>query len=182
MQAVAIRALADERDVAARLAVILAETVAAGGSVHFMHPVARGAGEAFWHKALADAASGKSVVLGAFVDGRLCGTVTLYLEAPPNGPFRGEIRKLMVLPAERRRGIGRALVLEAEQVARAHRRTLLTLDTAVQGGAGELYEALGWVKAGVIPEYAYEPHGTLVDTVIYYRRLAPPPPPDALAP
>ena len=33
-------------------------------------------------------------------------------------------------------------------------RTLLNLDTATDGGASELYESLGWTRAGVIPDYA----------------------------
>ena len=40
---------------------------------------------------------------------------------------------------------------EAERVATARGRTLLTLDTAEEGGAAGLYERLGYVRAGVIP-------------------------------
>ena len=53
----------------------------------------------------------------------------------------------------------------------AHGRTLLNLDTATEGGASELYESLGWTRAGVIPDYAYKPQGGLVGTAIYYLRL-----------
>ena len=43
--------------------------------------------------------------------------------------------------------------------------------STTEGGASELYESLGWVRAGVIPDYAYKPHGGLVGTAIYYKRL-----------
>lgn len=151
-----------------RLAEILRETVSAGGSVHFMDPVPEGGAEAYWAGAVADPGR---IVLGAFVDRRLEGTVTLYLDTPPNQPFRGEIWKLMVAPAARGQGLARALMIEAERLAVDHGRTLLNLDTATEGGASELYESLGWIRAGVIPDYAYKPQGGLVGTAIYWKRL-----------
>lgn len=151
-----------------RLAEILRETVAAGGSVHFMDPVPAGGAEAYWSAAVADPGR---IVLGAFLEGKLQGTVTLWLDTPPNQPFRGEIWKLMVAPSARGRGLARALTLEAERMAAERGRTLLNLDTAVEGGASELYESLGWTRAGVIPDYAYKPHGGLVGTAIYWKKL-----------
>jgi ribosomal protein S18 acetylase RimI-like enzyme len=168
MSAVAIARLAPAPDVVTRLAEILIATVAAGGSIHFMHPVPPAAARAYWQEALDDAGR---IVLGGFVDGRLMGTVTLWLATPPNQPFRAEIWKLMTDPAARRRGVARALMLEVEQLAIAHGRTLLNLDTAKEGGAAPLYDALGWVRAGEIPDFAYEPHGRLVGTILYYKRL-----------
>jgi len=156
---------------APRLAEILAETVAAGGSVHFMDPTPMDEAKAYWRKALAGAAAGDRIVLGGFLDGRLEGTVTLFLDTPPNQPFRAEIWKLMVAPTARRRGIARMLMLTAQGLAVEKGRTLLNLDTATEGGAAELYESLGWVRAGVIPDYAYKPKGGLTGTAIYYKRL-----------
>ncbi|MBV8594428.1 MAG: GNAT family N-acetyltransferase, partial [Caulobacteraceae bacterium] len=113
----------------------------------------------------------RRIVFGGHVAGALEGTVTLFLDTPPNQPFRAEIWKLMVSPKARRRGLARALMAEAECEAARRGRTLLNLDTAVEGGASELYESLGWTRAGVIPDYAYTPSGALVGTAIYYRRL-----------
>ncbi|MEA2665870.1 MAG: hypothetical protein QOI11_2814 [Candidatus Eremiobacteraeota bacterium] len=174
MDSIAIRALPNEPAVATRLAEILVSTVAAGGSVHFMDPVPFDAAQAFWGALLADAEAGRCIVLGGFAGDQLAGTVTLFLDTPPNQPFRAELWKLMVAPAERGRGIARALVREAERLAVARERTLLTLDTALDGGgAAALYERLGWVLAGTIPDYAYKPQGGLVGTAIYYKRIAP---------
>jgi ribosomal protein S18 acetylase RimI-like enzyme len=161
---------ADERTIA-RLAEILAATVAAGGSVHFMHPVAMAEAADYWRGALKDAGR---IVLGGFDDNsRLLGTVTLWLDTPPNQPFRGEIWKLMTDPGARGRGVATALMRAAEALAAERGRTLLNLDTAADGGAAELYERLGWIRAGVIPDYAFRPHGGLVGTAIYYKRLEP---------
>jgi ribosomal protein S18 acetylase RimI-like enzyme len=158
-------------DTIAALADLLVETVANGGSVSFMHPLAPEVAAAFWRKSLAAAEAGERVVLGAIEDGQLLSTVTLLLDCPPNQPHRGEIAKMMTSVPYRGRGIARALVLEAERIARSRGRTLLTLDTAEDEGAGPFYEKLGFVRVGVIPDYAYKPHGGLSGTIIYYRRL-----------
>jgi ribosomal protein S18 acetylase RimI-like enzyme len=110
-------------------------------------------------------------VLGAMDDGQLVATVTLHLDCPPNQPHRGEIAKMMTRLSHRRRGFARALMIEAERIAIERGRTLLTLDTGTEDGAGGLYEKLGFVKAGVIPDYAYRPHGGLQGTTIYWKRL-----------
>ena len=174
MAELAIRTLAP--DAAPRLAEILAETVAAGGSVHFMHPTPMDEAEAYWAKALAGAETGDRVVLGGFVGGRLEGTVSLFLDTPPNQPFRAEIWKLMVAPSARRTGLARALMVAVETLAARRGRTLLNLDTVTDGPAAKLYESLGWTLSGTIPEFAYTPHGGLTGTSIYYKRLGPTPP------
>ncbi|MGX5820724.1 N-acetyltransferase family protein [Chitinophaga lutea] len=155
----------------AALAELLVQTVAAGGSVSFMHPLPPAQAEDFWRSSLEAAARGGRVVLGAFVTGRLVGTVTLLLDCPPNQPHRGEIAKMMTAVAFRGNGIARALLQEAERRAIAAGRTLLTLDTAEEAGAAGLYERLGYTKAGVIPDFALKPHGGLVGTVLFYKRV-----------
>ena len=160
-------------EVIAALTETLVETVAHGGSVSFMHPLAPEVAKAFWTRSLAAADAGERVVLGAMERGELVGTVTLLLDCPPNQPHRGEIAKMMVRVSRRNRGIARALMVEAERIARERGRTLLTLDTADEEGAGPFYEKLGFTRAGVIPDYAYKPHGGLCGTIIYWKRIAP---------
>ena len=158
-------------EVISALAETLVETVANGGSVSFMHPLAPAVAAAFWTQSLAAAEAGGRVVLGAFEEGELVGTVTLLLDCPPNQPHRGEIAKMMVRVSRRGRGIARALMVEAERIARERGRTLLTLDTATDDGAGPFYEKLGFTRAGVIPDYALKPHGGLCGTIIYWKRI-----------
>jgi ribosomal protein S18 acetylase RimI-like enzyme len=167
---VTIAALADSPDVRAALSEILVEVVAGGGSVSFMHPLPPETADAFWEASLAAAARGERIVLGAFDGEHLVGTVTLLLDCPPNQPHRAEIAKLMTRPSHRGRGVARALMIAAEQAAVARGRTLLVLDTAEDGGAAGLYEGLGFTLAGVIPDYAYKPHGGLSATMIYWKR------------
>jgi ribosomal protein S18 acetylase RimI-like enzyme len=158
-------------EVVSALADLLVETVASGGSVSFMHPLAPEVAAAFWTKSLAAADAGERVVLGAIEDGELVGTVTLHLDCPPNQPHRGEIAKMMTRVTRRRRGIARALMVEAERIGVERGRALLTLDTGTEDGAGAFYEKLGFVKAGMIPDFALKPYGGLQGTIIYWKRL-----------
>lgn len=156
------------------LAEILIETVANGGSVSFMHPLSMERARRFWKESIAAADRGERVVLGARWGCRLVGTVTVDLDCPENQPHRAEIAKLMTRPTHRGRGIARAMMREAERLATERGRTLLTLDTATEGGAGGLYEGLGYQMAGIIPDYALKPHGGLVGTIVYFKRIARP--------
>jgi ribosomal protein S18 acetylase RimI-like enzyme len=153
------------------LAELLVETVAAGGSVSFMHPLDPAVAREFWREALADAEAGGRVVLGAWLDGELAGTVSLQPAWQDNARHRGEIVKLMTRPAFRGRGVARALMRAAEAAAIARGLTLLTLDTATEGGAAGLYEEAGFTLAGVIPDYALKPHGGLTGTALYWKRI-----------
>jgi ribosomal protein S18 acetylase RimI-like enzyme len=171
MSGMTIAVLESSSEVLAALADILVETVAGGGSVSFLHPLAPEAAQGFWTTALAAAERGERVVLGAWDDGDLVGTVTLLLDCPPNQPHRAEIAKLMVRPAHRGRGFAAALMRAAEAIALARGRTLLVLDTAEEGGAAGLYEGLGYQQVGLIPDYALKPHGGLTGTIIYFRRI-----------
>jgi ribosomal protein S18 acetylase RimI-like enzyme len=166
-----IRALKASPDIQQALGEILVETVASGGSVSFMHPLAPEAAFAFWQGSLAAAGRGERIVLGAFDGEELIGTVTLLLDLPPNQPHRAEIAKMMTRVSHRGRGVATALMRTAERLAAERGRTLLVLDTAVEDGASRLYEALGFNLTGVIPDYALKPHGGLTGTMIYWKRI-----------
>jgi ribosomal protein S18 acetylase RimI-like enzyme len=171
MPAIDITSLSDNPGVCDMLCDMLIEVVAAGGSVSFMHPLSPTAAQSFWRGALAQAARGERVLLGAWDGALLIGTVTLLLDCPPNQPHRAEIAKLMTHPAHRGRGAAAALMRAAEAIAIARGRTLLVLDTATEGGARGLYEGLGFTLAGEIPDYALKPHGGLTGTLIYWKRI-----------
>jgi ribosomal protein S18 acetylase RimI-like enzyme len=167
----AIRPLAATPPVRHMLRDLLIETVANGGSVSFMHKLATEAADAFWDGALAAAARGERVILGAWDGDLLVATVTLLLDCPPNQPHRAEIAKMMTLPSHRGRGIATALMRTAEAMASTRGKTLLVLDTATEDGAATLYERLGFTLAGEIPDYALKPHGGLTGTLIYWKRI-----------
>ncbi|MFD2055592.1 GNAT family N-acetyltransferase [Mesorhizobium calcicola] len=173
MNSIEIRTLRPAAETRDMLAGLLVATVAAGGSVSFMHPLAPEAATAFWEKSLAAAASGDRAVLGAWDGEVLVGTVTLLLDCPPNQPHRAEIAKLMTRVDYRGRSVGTRLMRAAESLAVEQGRTLLVLDTATEEGASGLYEKLGFTLAGEIPDYALKPHGGLTGTLIYWKRIGP---------
>lgn len=165
----------------AALSAILVEVVAGGGSVSFMHPLDPAEADAYWDHALASAARGERVVLGAWDGDVLAGTVTLLLDLPPNQPHRAEVAKLMTRPSHRGMGIATSLMRAVEAVAVERERTLLVLDTAVDGGAANLYARLGFTLTGEIPDYAFKPHGGITGTLIYWKRIGWHGPPDLSA-
>jgi ribosomal protein S18 acetylase RimI-like enzyme len=143
-----------------------------GASIGFLPPLANAEAQAYWHKAFADVAAGNRLLFVAWEDHQLVGSVQLSLETRRNGEHRAEVQKLMVHPRWRRRGIGRQLMLAAEEAARQCNRSLLVLDTRRYDPSELLYQSLGYVVAGIIPRYARGAGGQLDDTVIYYRLLA----------
>ncbi|MCS3449621.1 MULTISPECIES: GNAT family N-acetyltransferase [Bradyrhizobium] len=171
MSHLAIKPLEDAPAIRSALRELLIETVAGGGSVSFMHPLSPDDADAFWQDSLGAAARGERIVLGAFTGNDLIGTVTLLLNLPPNQPHRAEIAKMMTRIAHRHRGVATELMRAAEQLAIAHGRTLLVLDTAEEDGAAPLYERLGFQLTGIIPDYALKPHGGLTGTMIYWKRI-----------
>ena len=171
MSGIVVVPLREAPETVAALAAILIETVAQGGSVGFMHPLEPGDAQTFWRTALAAAARGARIVLGAFDDAVLIGTVSLLLDGPANQPHRADIAKMMTRPGHRGRGAATALMRVAEAEAVARGRTLLTLDTAEQEGASGLYARLGFTHAGTIPDYALKPHGGLTGTMIFWKRI-----------
>lgn len=153
------------------LSELLIHIVANGGSVSFMHPLAPEKAIAFWKASLVAADRGERVVLGCYDGDVLAGTVTLLLDCPPNQPHRAEIAKMMTHVNYRGKGIASALLHAAENIAVEQGRTLLNLDTAADEGAAGFYERHGYIKAGVIPDYAFKPLGGLTATILYYKRI-----------
>jgi GNAT superfamily N-acetyltransferase len=154
------------------LAAVLADSVAGGASVSYLAPFSHEQARDAFEAVAAEVEQGRRLLLGAFADGRLVGTVQVNLALPPNQPHRAEIAKLLVHRSARKRGIAQLLMEHAESEAQAVGKTLLVLDT-VTGDAGErLYTRLGWTRVGVIPGYALYPDGRPCDTTVFWKALA----------
>jgi len=154
-----------------RLADILCACVDAGASVSYLPPLALDVARGFWKRAAGDVAAGTRILLAAWEDCALAGTVMLEFASAPNQPHRAEVQKLLVHPSARRRGLARALMLRAEHEARRAGRSLLTLDTRAGDAAERLYRSMGWQEAGRIPGYALNADRTPCDTVYFWRRV-----------
>lgn len=157
----------------ADLCALLRDAVEGGASVGFMLPVRETEMTEFWQDVFRDVQGGKRLVLAVRDGSRIVGTVQLGFATKPNSRHRAELQKLLVLRTHRSRGLGGALMTGAEAAARTHRRTLLVLDTSATGNAIGLYQRFGYIRSGVIPRYANDPDGPLIDTVFFYKELAP---------
>ena len=153
------------------LAAVLHDCVAGGASVSYLAPFSHEQARSAFDTVAAEVEQGRRLLLAAFADGELVGTVQVILALPPNQPHRGEIAKLLVHSAARGRGIARLLMERAEVEARAEGKTLLVLDTVTGSTAERLYERLGWMRVGVIPGYALYPDRRPCDTTIFWKSV-----------
>lgn len=154
-----------------QLADVLLDCVEGGASIGFMSPLAPDRARAFWTRIAADVASGARLLLVAEDSQGICGTVQLVLDLPDNQPHRADLCKMLVHRRARRRGLGAALMQAAEAHALDIDRTLLVLDAVTGGDAARLYESLGWVRVGDVPNFALMPDGAPCSTTYYYRDL-----------
>jgi GNAT superfamily N-acetyltransferase len=153
---------------------VLHACVHAGASVSFVLPFTPEDSQDFWrHQVLPVVLAGSRLVLLARVEGQIVGTVQLDLATPPNQPHRAEVRKLLVHPGARRRGIARSLMTALEDHANSIGRTLLTLDTVTGGAAEPLYLSLGYTAIGMVPGYAFNFNSSdLEATTVMYKKLS----------
>jgi GNAT superfamily N-acetyltransferase len=155
------------------LADVLIDCVEGGASVSFMLPLTRDRALAFWRRVAADVTAGTRVLLVAEDADGICGTVQLVFDLPENQPHRGDLAKMLVHRRARRQGLGEALMRAAEATAVDCGKTLLVLDAVTKGDAARLYERLGWVRVGDVPNFALYPDGGYCSTTYYYRDLRP---------
>jgi GNAT superfamily N-acetyltransferase len=153
------------------LAAVLHDCVDGGASVSYMAPFSHEQARNAFAGFAAEAAQRRRLILAAFADEALVGTVQVVLELPPNQPHRAEIAKLLVHRSARKRGVAQLLMERAEAEARAEGKTLLVLDAVTGDDASRLYDRLGWTTAGVIPGYALYPDGRPCDTTYFWKAL-----------
>lgn len=170
-----VRALspADIETHAKDLCQVLMDSVLDGAAISFMITLTQTEAETFWLQDVGNAvARGDRHLFGAFLEGRLVGTVQVITGMPPNQPHRAEIAKMVVHPDRRRLGLGKALMDAALDTARRAGKTLVTLDTRTGDVSEQLYRGLGFEQAGVIPDFAFDPDGqTRHATTYMYRYL-----------
>jgi GNAT superfamily N-acetyltransferase len=153
------------------LAAVLVDCVEGGASVSYMAPFSHEQARDAFEVVAEVVEQGRRLLLAAFLNGDVVGTVQVVLAVPPNQPHRAEIAKLLVHRSARRRSIAQLLMERAEAEARAEGKTLLVLDTVTGDSAERLYLRLGWTRVGVIPGYALYPDGRPCDTTVFWKAL-----------
>jgi ribosomal protein S18 acetylase RimI-like enzyme len=110
----------------------------------------------------------QSELLVAELDGRLAGTVTLYLHSSESRVWPegwASVRLLGVLPAYRHQGIGRALMDECIRRSKKEGIRILGLHTTeAMATAKKMYERMGFAR---VPEFDFHPRPGVV--VMAYR-------------
>lgn len=85
---------------------------------------------------------------------------------------RGEVAKLLVRPARRRSGLGRAMMEHVETFARTVLGLrVLTLDTETETPARAFYSRIGWTEWGTCPDYAAFADGRLGSATFFVKAL-----------
>ncbi len=163
---------AEGRQYVAALAEVLLDCVQGGASVSFMASLSKPEAESFFEKVVEGVERGELILLAAFLDSDLLGTVQILTATPPNQPHRADIAKLLVRRSARGQGVATRLMEQVEEASRLAGKTLLVLDTVTGGDAERLYMRMGWTKAGVIPNYALFPDGRFCDTTVFWKDLA----------
>jgi len=147
------------------------DAVSAGASINFLAEVTAAQAAAWWEARIGSVAAGQTSPFVAVLDGRVVGCALLMRSANQNSPHRAEIAKVIVHRAARRCGVGRALMLAAENRARADGRWMLVLDTVTGSAADALYRSLGWHETGTVPDYALNTAGQPEAATFFWKHL-----------
>jgi len=150
-----------------QLSDLLVKVVDGGASIGYLPPLKLDEARRYWETLLKP----DVILFVAKIDEQIVGSIQIHLCTKQNGIHRGEIAKLMTLPTMRRNGIGRLLMLAAEERAKEEGISLLVLDTREEDPSNYLYTSIGFVESGRIPNYAMSANGELHTTVFYYKLL-----------
>jgi acetyltransferase len=119
-------------------------------------------------EALAEA--GRTVLV-AELDGEVVAMAHLAPSGAANAPHRAEVQRVAVAEAARGAGVGRHLMAAVEVAALEQGLTLLWLTTHEHSDACAFYEAVGYTKLGVMPDYSLRPDGTVSPAAFYFKEL-----------
>ncbi|WP_285406846.1 GNAT family N-acetyltransferase [Pseudomonas sp. FR229a] len=150
---------------------LLLDAVGYGASVGFMADLDAAQARAYFDEVQDNVNKGSTLLWVVVKDEQMLASVQLGLCQKANGLNRAEVQKLLVREHARRRGLGQQLMQALELEAPKHKRGMLYLDTEAGSPAEDFYKALGYVRAGEIPDYACDPNGTYRPTALYYKVL-----------
>jgi len=145
--------------------------VEAGAHLGWEVPLDASIAKAYWAER-ASALDGYNVILfAAYAHDALVGTVQLERGHFETSRHRGEVAKLIVDPQYRRRGYGAGLMDALESRAVTLGMEVLVLDTRPGEPVERLYEARGYLRTGLVPNWMKYRSGEYRATVFYYKLL-----------
>ena len=130
-----------------------------------------GDARAFYESVLPELERGTRVLLAAYDDGDLVGTVQFVHAWPPNSQHRAEVAKLLVHRRARGKGVARALMERLEEEARGTGRRCSSSTRSANAPPTGSTSASGWTRLGAVPDYARDPDGSFCDATFFYKHL-----------
>jgi ribosomal protein S18 acetylase RimI-like enzyme len=133
---------------------VITAVVALGGAVGWLHVPDENETAAWLDRHLAQARTGDGAVALVTHDGTVEALGIWQRYPDPVVRQNAEIRKVMVHPDARGRGLGRVVVEALTEHATQAGIEVLVLDARGNNhGAHALYESLGWERCGRIPDF-----------------------------
>ncbi|MFI5840127.1 GNAT family N-acetyltransferase [Catenuloplanes sp. NPDC051500] len=123
----------------------------AGGAVGFVPPVERDAVAALARATFVGLEDGEDRLLVGHDDGRLVGLLFFASNRFHLRMHWRTLKRVMIHPATQGRGYGRALLAEAERVARASGWEALHLTVRAGNGTERFYQRAGYKEVGRLP-------------------------------
>jgi len=111
------------------------------------------------------------VVLVVEDDAHVVAMAHLVPSGAANAPHRAEVQRVAVAERVRGTGVGRRLMAAVEEAALENGLTVLWLTTHDGSEACGFYEAVGYGKLGVMPDYSQRPDGALSPGAFYSKVL-----------
>jgi acetyltransferase len=153
------------------LSLLLEKVVDTDSSIGFIPPLSYEDATNYWQDINIELMTNRKTLFIARDKEKVVGCVQLSYVAKPNGLHRAEIEKLIVDTHSRGKGVAKALMMALEKEAICQCRSLLVLDTRKGDIASQLYQNIGYSKAGEIPNFAINLKGQLESTIYFYKIL-----------
>lgn len=161
----------EAKHLVSQLTELLRDGVNNGAAMGFLAPLSIEEAEDYWLEVIEALKTPHRILLVALENETVIGSAQLELASRPNGLHRAEVMKVMVHTRHRRKGIGMALMRDVEGKALELNRTTLVLDTREDDTGEGLYLKAGFVRSGIIPNFARSSDGTLHGTIVMYKLL-----------
>ena len=147
---------------------LLKDAVKVGGTLGFMLPMTEDKLDRYWSGVARDLEAGERELLAAIEHGKVIGAFQIAYEKAESVSHRADLQKLMVHSSEQRRGVARALLVDALERMPALGVAMYTITTMTGGGSEALVRSLLFTRFGVMPHYGLTPDGKLHDASMHY--------------
>lgn len=151
---------------------LLKDAVQDGASVGFLFPLSADKLDRYWSGVAREMESGERELLAAFEVGKLIGALQIAYSQAESLSHRADLQKLIVHSRERRRGVARALLIQALERMPALGLVMYTITTFNEGPAEALVRSLHFTRFGVMPHFGLTPAGQLHDASMHYISVA----------